>query len=102
MSKRVDWWMENAFASHAKEPLPHMLIDLGYVKEQAARDRADLILKIVSKRNLQIAGCGRLLLHVPPRQVDAVLAAFSEVKPAAERPGYCWCSHTWLSPKEAS
>lgn len=88
----VDWWIENA----AKRGT-HTLVDLGYVRSARARQRADALLEHVGKYNLQLAGSGRLLMHLPKTKVTAILKAFPRIKPREDgKPGYCWCTHTWL------
>lgn len=98
-----DYWMENAMSlgSMAKEPrvAAHTLIDLGYFNAKPARDRADQLLNMVSRKCLQIAGFGRLLVRIPPTKVGAVLAAFPGIKPATKTSGYSWCTHTWFDPE---
>jgi hypothetical protein len=91
----MGYWMENAFSMKKGEP-GHVLVDLGYVSARSARDRADRLLKLVGRKNLELAGAGRLLIRIPPPKVARVLAAFPEITPAAERPGYCWTTHSWF------
>lgn len=81
-----DFWLENAAT-----PGKHTLVDCGYLKDQAARDRADKLLEHVSRKNIEIAGDGRLLVRIPPTKVKTVLAAIPEIKEGAA--GYCWCTH---------
>jgi len=85
----IDYWMENAF-----EAGKHTLVDVGYVNAKAARDQADRLLKRVGKKNLQIVANGRILIRIPPQKVKAILKRFRSIKPASERPGYSWCTHT--------
>lgn len=87
----MSYWMENAMKRGK-----HNLLDLGYVNSQTARDRADLIFKIISKANLEIAGFSRLLIRIPKAKLEKVLAAHPAIKLATEQPGYSWCTHTWI------
>lgn len=82
----MNFWIDNA-----TEPRKHVLVDCGYMAEQAARDRADKILKHVSPKNIVVAGYGRLLVRIPPAKVPAVLKAIPEIKEGGAT--YCWCTH---------
>jgi hypothetical protein len=99
MGENRDWWLENAPCGRADFVPPHTLVDLGYVGAQPARDRADRVLEVVGRKNLQLAGNGRIVVRIPPKKVAAVLDAFPDIRPAGERPGYCWCTHSWLCPE---
>lgn len=90
-----NWWLENAgeVAGKPGATPPHLLLDLGYVNAKKSRDRADKVMKIVSRKNLQIAGFGRILIRIPPTLLDKVLTKFPEIK---KGDCYCWCTHSWL------
>jgi hypothetical protein len=73
---------------------PMVLIDLGYVNDQAARDRADRLLAAgIGKRNLSLEGFNRLFIRIPPSKVAAILAAFPEIKKGTS---YWQSTHNWL------
>lgn len=87
----MSYWQENAWS-----PGRHRLVDLGYVKHPAARRRADKMLRLVGRRNMEIAALGRILIRIPPRKIKLVLRTFPRIRPSAEAPGYAWCTDTWL------
>lgn len=93
-----DYWLENA-ADSAAGKQKHILVDLGYLSEQAARDRADKLFTKLSKTNLRIVGASRIVIRVPPNKLAAVLAAFPEI---TTKQTYSWCSHSWVSAEGAS
>lgn len=69
------------------------LIDLGYIRDRAARDRADaLVAHGISRRNLSIEGHGRLLMKCPKRKTKSALEKFPIVKGST----YWQCTHHWL------
>jgi hypothetical protein len=92
----ASYWMENAM-----EPAKHTLVDLGYVTDKSARDRADRLREHLGHRNFQLVGSNRLVVRVPADKVPAIMKRFRAIRPAAERPGYCWCTHTWLESQKA-
>lgn len=83
--------LENAMRKTAGEPLV-ALVDLGYAKDQGARDRADKLLTMVARSNLSIEGFGRILVRVPKTKLEAVLKAF----PIKEGSTYYGSTHNWL------
>lgn len=82
----MNFWIDNA-----TEPRQHTLVDCGYLNDKAARDRADKILKHVSRKNIVVGGHGRLMVRIPPAKVPVVLKAVSQIKEGAAT--YCWCTH---------
>lgn len=73
-----------------KERLP--LIDLGYVDDQATRDRGDALMAFGLRRNaFSIEGFGRLLVQPPKRKLATVLATF----PLDEGETYFRTTHHW-------
>ena len=91
----MSYWLDNA-----ANPGTHVLLDLGYVEDQATRDRADKLFKHIGKRNFQLVAYDRLLVRIPPTKVADILKRFPQIQPVTKRPGYCWCSHTWLRKKK--
>ena len=85
---RHNWWLENAAVQQG--PLPHVLIDFGYVKDESARMNADRVLAVLGKANLQLVGFGRIVIRVPPTKVTRVLEQFPEIH---EGDGYRWTTH---------
>ena len=98
----TDYWLDNAASLACNSPHhAHILVDVGYGKEQSSRDRADRLLTMVSERNLCIVANGangRILIRIPPTKLEKVLAAFPEITKGDA--GYCWCSHGWLDKHE--
>jgi hypothetical protein len=97
--KSSSFWMDNAISRGTPE---HTLIDLGYVRCEAAVDRAKRLREHVGKGNFEIAGFGRLLVRVPPDKVGRILDLFPQIKPASMAPGYSWTTHTWLDPESTA
>jgi hypothetical protein len=90
--------VEQAMRRAAGEP-PETVVDLGYVKDQATRDRADLLIAAgIGWRNFSLEGFGRLLVRIPPTK-RAVLARF----PIREPGSYYGATHGWIdTPKNES
>ena len=85
--------LEQIHRAHAGEP-PMMLIDLGCVNDQAARDRADRIRATgLGKKNISLEGYDRIFVRIPPKKVVAILAAFPAIKEGAT---YYQSTHNWL------
>jgi hypothetical protein len=77
-----------------------VLVDLGYVKENVSRDRADkLIAAGVAPRNFSIEGFGRLLVKLPPRKANAIFAKFRQIVPGST---YWQTTHHWHDPHPAT
>lgn len=87
----TNFWLDNAAKAGT-----HALVDLGYYAAKSAQDRANQLRRRLGKRNFMIGGSGRLMVRLPTNKADAILKEFSAIRTAAERPGYCWCTHTWL------
>ncbi len=83
----MGFWTENAM-----EHDTHKLVDCGYVKHPLTREHADKLLTMVGRRNVEIVYCGRVLVRIPPRKLDKVLAAFPDIE---QRQTYAWCTHCW-------
>jgi hypothetical protein len=83
----MGYWMDNAM-EHGK----HILVDLGYVNNPKTREHADDLAKIISKKNIEIVYCGRVLLRIPPAKLTQVLNNFPAIN---AKPHYSWCTHTW-------
>ncbi len=83
----MSYWLDNA----AKRGT-HILVDCGYVNNPKTQEHADALLKIVSRRNLEIVYCGRVLVRIPPQKLPEVLASCPEIK---EGESYSWCTHVW-------
>ena len=90
----MGFWMDNAIAKE-KDKFPHILVDCGYHKHPIARANADRLLKAMNstKRNVEIAGFGRILVKIPPAKVN-VLKRFKSI---TDKPGYSWTTHTYGS-----
>jgi hypothetical protein len=84
------YWLENGMhPTHDR----HKLVDCGYVTDQKARDRADRLMKHVSRSNVQIVGGPmRIVVRLPPTQIAAVMKVLPIKEGGAE---YCWCTHSW-------
>jgi len=80
-------WMENAM-----EPGKHTLLDLGYVKNPKTREHGDRLFELLSKRNLEIVGYGRVLVRIPATKLKSILDRFPEI---IEGAGYAWTTHKW-------
>ena len=94
----TDFWAENMRASTSPAELPHVLIDLGYVKHPVTRRRCDRLLALgLGKRNIQIVYLGRLLVRIPPAKVNVVLRACPGIR---RKITYSWTTHSWI-PKGA-
>lgn len=85
----ADFWLENA----STKPPPHVIVDLGYAHHSQVRDRADELMKMLGKQNLQVVYLGRVLVRIPPIKVRAVLMNFPNIE---ERCTYSWCTHSWI------
>ena len=76
-----------------------IIVDLGYLTEQAARDRADALLAAgVSKRNL-IWGPStaeqRIHINIPPRKQQKILSQF----PIEKKKTWFGANYSWLTKK---
>lgn len=69
-----------------------ILVDLGSVDEKAARDRADALMASgVGRGNLSIEGFRRLLVKLPPKKAESILARF----PIVAGSTYWQTTHHW-------
>lgn len=69
-----------------------VLVDMGSVDDQRARDNADaLIAAGVSRKNISIEGNRRLLVKLPPKKAAGILSRFPIVAGAT----YWQCTHHW-------
>ncbi len=72
-----------------------VVVDCGYVTEQAARDRADAIFALgVSKKNLDwlpSTGDPRIGIRIPPSKVKKILAAL----PIRQKKGWFGATHSF-------
>ena len=86
--------LEQIYREQAGEP-SMVLIDIGNVNDQAARDRADKVIAAgVGKKNLSIEGFNRIFIRIPPKKVAAILAAFPQIEQGST---YYQSTHNWLS-----
>ena len=79
--------MDNAM-EHGK----HILLDLGYVGNEITRNHCDSITELISKKNIEIVYCGRVLVRIPPAKLKMIIEKFPEIE---ERQTYSWCTHVW-------
>lgn len=52
----------------------------------------DAITELISKKNVEIVYCGRVLVRIPPSKVNTIMEKFPEIE---ERQTYAWCTHVW-------
>ena len=72
------------------ETIP-VLVDLGYVKDKAARDCADRLRRAgIGTRCFSIEGYGRLLVALPKSKADRIIARFR----FRETSTYWQCTHS--------
>lgn len=86
----MSFWMENAMAG-AKTPT-HILVDCGYVNHPDARRHVDLLLKHISRKNVEIVAFGRILVRIPPQKKARVFSMFDKISAG---PGYSWTTHVF-------
>ena len=84
----MGYWMDNAM-----EEGKHILIDLGYAGNEKTRNHCDAITKIISKKNVEIVYCGRVLVRIPPSKLKMIMEKFPDIE---ERQTYAWCTHVWV------
>lgn len=90
----MSYWLQNGCGKK------HTLVDMGYLDKQETRDNADKLLDAIKaaghkSRCAEIVGHNRVVVRIPPKVKDAVLASCPEVVEGAG--GYCWCTHGWRS-----
>lgn len=89
----MSFWLENGL-----QPNRHVLVDLGYAADRETMRRYKKITAAVGLRNCEMVGANRIVVRLPPTKATSILRKFRHIKPSSESPGYCWCSHTWLTP----
>lgn len=88
----MSYWLDNAMT-----PNKHTLVDLGYVRCPISRKRADRLMKYLGKKNFELDAQGhRLMARIPEAKVKSILKKFPRIVSASEKPGYCWCTHSWI------
>ena len=72
-----------------------VVVDLGYLSEEGTAQRADALMKVISKRNFEYLHYGncRLFVTIPPTKVKPILKSFPGIK---EGKTYFGCTHNWL------
>ena len=70
-----------------------LVVDCGYLKEQAARERVDMLRAAgIGRENIQLGGFHRLLVRIPPRKAAQMLTRF----PIVAGKTYYGSTHHWL------
>jgi len=75
---------------NAMEKGKHTLVDMGYADFKEVRDATDKITAVVSRKNVEIAHCMRVLVRIPPAKKARVLSLFPHI---TEGETYSWCTH---------
>ena len=89
----MSFWLDNAM-----EAGKHILVDMGYMGSQNARDRTDDVIAFIGKthkgqKNVEILAYNRITIRIPPGKLDAVLEKFPAI---SGKQTYSWCTHSWL------
>lgn len=83
--------LKSVYAELDGKPQP-IILDLGYVSDEATRNRGDALVAFgLSRKRFSIEGNSRLMVELPPRNAIAVLAAF----PIAKGSTYWRSTHHW-------
>ncbi|EYR81789.1 hypothetical protein [Shinella sp. DD12] len=83
--------LKTVYASHGDGPKP-VIVDLGYLENQDARDHADALMAHgIAKSRFSIEGHNRLMVEIPQSKVPGVMEAF----PIKEGSTYFGTTHHW-------
>lgn len=83
--------LKTVYASHGDGPKP-VIVDLGYLENQNARDHADALMAHgIAKSRFSIEGHNRLMVEIPKSKVAGVMEAF----PIKEGSTYFGTTHHW-------
>ena len=87
-------WLQNGTGKN------HMLVDMGCLDKQETRDNADKLLDAIKAaghkgRCGEIVGNRRLVIRIPPKVKNVVIASCPEISEGSA--DYCWCTHGWRS-----
>jgi hypothetical protein len=83
--------LKSVYASHGDGPKP-VVVDLGYLDDQASRDHADALMAFgIPNTRFSIEGHNRLMVEIPKTKVSSVMSAF----PIVEGSTYFGTSHHW-------
>jgi hypothetical protein len=87
--------LKTVYAEHGTGPKP-VIVDLGYLDDQSARDHADALMAYgIPNRRFSIEGNNRLMVEIPKSKVSGVLGAF----PIKEGSKYFGTTHHWADEK---
>lgn len=89
----MNMMLDNMMRKTSGEPL-HVLVDIGYVDHQSARDNADKLMEHLGRKNFQACGFSRLMARIPPSKLTGILRLFPEI---TEGGRYSGTTHTFGS-----
>lgn len=83
--------LKTVYAEHGTGLKP-VIVDLGYLDDQASRDHADALMAGgIPKRRFSIEGNNRLMVEIPKTKVDHIMETF----PIKEGSTYFGTTHHW-------
>lgn len=91
----TDFILENAMAEGKK----HKIVAIGYVQYKKVRERADRLLKYVSRKNFGVHHAGMMIVRIPPRKLERILTEFPEIQ---EHKAYWQCKYKWIEDEDES